>query len=154
MSSCSGWRHGACPARSAYRTTRRSARPAACEPARGRVTVARVTERKVTGVTTVHAPAERIFALLVDPAKHPLIDGSGTVTAVREGSAPERLELGSRFGMEMRLGLPYRVTNRVVEFEQDRLIAWRHLGGHRWRWELRPIDERTTEVTETFDYST
>jgi hypothetical protein len=42
----------------------------------------------------------------------------------------------------------------VVEFEENRLIAWRHFAGHRWRWELEPVDENTTRVTETFDYST
>lgn len=100
----------------------------------------------------MHAPAERIFDLLTDPAKHPLIDGSGTVLAARGGN-PERLELGSTFGMDMRLGLSYRITNKVVEYERDRLIAWRHLARHRWRWELDPIDANTTRVTETFDWS-
>lgn len=110
-----------------------------------------VTERKITRTAVVHAPADRIFELLTDPAKHPLIDGSGTVLAAR--GEPARLELGSRFGMTMRLGLPYLITNRVVEYEPDRLIAWRHFAGHRWRWELKPVDEHTTEVTESFDWS-
>jgi uncharacterized protein YndB with AHSA1/START domain len=100
----------------------------------------------------VHAPADRIFDLLTDPTKHPLIDGSGTVLAAR-GEQPERLELGSTFGMSMRLGLPYFITNKVVEYERGRLIAWRHFAGHRWRWELNPVDDRTTEVTESFDWS-
>jgi uncharacterized protein YndB with AHSA1/START domain len=108
--------------------------------------------RKVSASTTVHAPVERIFALLTDPAKHPLIDGSGTVQA-SIGSG-KTLVLGSTFGMDMRMGLPYKIKNRVVEYEKDRLIAWRHFLGHRWRWELEPIDEETTKVTETFDWST
>ncbi len=41
----------------------------------------------------------------------------------------------------------------MVEFEENRLIAWAHFGGHRWRYELEPIDEGT-RVTETFDWST
>jgi uncharacterized protein YndB with AHSA1/START domain len=109
--------------------------------------------KQVSITKVVHAPAERIFDLLVDPTKHPLIDGSGSVKALH-GTAPTRLRLGDRFGMDMRLGAAYKVTNTVVEFEENRLIAWRHFAGHRWRWELRPLDERTTEVTETFDYST
>lgn len=100
----------------------------------------------------VHAPAQDIFAVLVDPAKHPLIDGSGTVQATR-AEAPAKLELGSTFGMKMRRGVPYSVTNTVVEYEKDRLIAWRHFGRHRWRWQLKPIDADTTEVTETFDWT-
>ena len=113
-----------------------------------------MTKGKVATTATVHASAERIFALLTDPSKHPLIDGSGTVQAPHGGPASQRLELGSTFGMDMKMGMPYRVTNKVVEFEPNRLIAWRHMARHRWRWELKPIDENTTEVTETFDWST
>ena len=102
---------------------------------------------------TVRAPAEQIFALLTDPAQHSLVDGSGTVGAPRPGGST-RLTLGATFGMDMRMGLRYRIENVVVEFEENRLIAWRHFGGHRWRWQLRPLDEGTTEVTETFDWST
>lgn len=54
----------------------------------------------------------------------------------------------------MRLGLPYRILNTVVEYEPDRLIAWRHFSGHRWRWQLRDLGDDRTEVTETFDWST
>jgi uncharacterized protein YndB with AHSA1/START domain len=109
--------------------------------------------QQVSQTRTVHAPAARIFALLTDPAAHPLIDGSGSVLAVRPGG-PERLTLGSRFGMDMRMGASYKILNTVVEFEQDRLIAWRHFNGHRWRWQLTPLDEERTAVTETFDWST
>lgn len=63
------------------------------------------------------------------------------------------LQDGSRFGMKMKLGVPYRVTSRVVEFEPDRLLGWCHFAGHRWRWELAPITGGT-RVTETFDMST
>lgn len=100
---------------------------------------------------TVAAPPERIFALLADPAKHPLIDGSGTVVSSRD-AGQQRLELGSRFGMDMKVGISYRITNKVVEYEEGRLIAWRHFAGHRWRWQLTPSDEGT-EVTESFDWS-
>jgi uncharacterized protein YndB with AHSA1/START domain len=112
-----------------------------------------MSKRQVSVTKTVAAPPEKIFALLADPAKHPLIDGSGTVKAVREG-VPERLELGSAFSMDMKLGAPYKIENTVVEFEENRLIAWRHFGGHRWRWELKPVDGGKTEITETFDWST
>jgi hypothetical protein len=101
----------------------------------------------------IDAPASRIFGLLTDPSQHPLIDSSGTVRAV-QASAPEALIMGTQFGMDMQIGAPYKITNTVVEFEQDRLIAWRHFNGHRWRWELEPLDEDRTRVTETFDWST
>lgn len=108
--------------------------------------------RQVSLSRTIPADATEIFALLADPDKHPILDGSGTVRGGRGGN-PERLELGSRFAMDMKLGAKYRITNKVVEFEQDRLIAWRHFNGHRWRWELVPGDDGTTEVTETFDWA-
>lgn len=113
--------------------------------------VPRVTERIVSASTTIHAPAEVVFAILADPRQHARIDGSGTVREVLEG--PERLSLGAEFGMDMkRMGLPYKIRNHVVEFEEGRLIAWRHFGGHRWRYELEPV-EGGTLVTESFDYS-
>ncbi len=112
-----------------------------------------MSENRTVSVTrTIAAPAEAIFAVLADPAMHAVIDGSGSVRQSRTGN-PERLEMGSRFSMSMRIGVPYVIKNTVVEYEQDRLIAWRHLGGHRWRYRLEPV-EGGTEVTETFDWST
>jgi hypothetical protein len=101
----------------------------------------------------IAAPAEKIFALLTDPAMHSLIDGTGSVLGVQDGS-PEQLTLGSKFGMDMKIGAPYKILNTVVEYDQDRLIAWRHFYGHRWRWQLKPLSDGRTEVTETFDWST
>lgn len=66
---------------------------------------------------------------------------------------PDSLVLGSEFGMTMRMGASYRTKNTVVEFEQDRLIAWRHRGVHRWRYRLTPNSDGTTDVTETWDLS-
>ena len=101
---------------------------------------------------TIDAPAAAIFDLLTDPRRHPDFDGSGTV--LEPVSGPSRLTMGSRFGMSMHLKVPYRIGNEVVEFEQDRRIAWCHFYKHRWRYELEPIDATTTVVTETFDDST
>ncbi|GAA3326773.1 SRPBCC family protein [Paeniglutamicibacter sulfureus] len=95
------------------------------------------------------APHE-VFELLTNPEMHPVIDGSGTVRA--SSSRSQRLTLGSEFGMQMRLGVPYRISNTVVEFEQDRTIAWRHFSGHRWRYELEPQGSGTL-VSETWDAS-
>jgi uncharacterized protein YndB with AHSA1/START domain len=112
-----------------------------------------VTDRQISVSRVVDVPPTRVFGLLVDPANHPLLDGSGSVRASR-GTGPRKLELGSRFGMDMRLGVSYKILNTVVEFEPDRLIAWRHFSGHRWRWQLRDLGDGRTEVTETFDWST
>ena len=99
----------------------------------------------------VPAPPEEIFALLSDPARHPEIDGSGTVRKVISDQGG--LQLGSQFEIAMkRFGFPYKMTNTVVEFEENRRIAWCHYGKNRWRYELEPV-EGGTRVTETVDFS-
>ena len=112
--------------------------------------------RKVSASRVIAADRQAIFDVLADPAQHPLIDGSGTVAAVQPGG-PARLGPGVKFGMNMRIVLPYRILNTVVEFEEGRLIAWRHFHGHRWRYELEDTttdDGRpATLVTESFDWS-
>jgi len=90
-----------------------------------------------------------IFDLLADPAMHSVIDGSGSVQ--RALSGPKRLYLGAKFGMAMRIKVPYRITNEVVEFEEDRRIAWRHIMHWEWRYILTPLDDETTLVREEFD---
>ena len=88
---------------------------------------------------------------LADSRRHVDIDGSHTLRRCVAG--PDRLGRGSEFVMSMRLwGVPYRVRNRVVEFEENRLIAWRHFEPQHWRFELQPT-KSGTRVTETFDYS-
>lgn len=100
----------------------------------------------------IDAPAEEIFEILADPRRHPDFDGSGSVRSAIAG--PQRLSLGAKFGMDMRLVVPYRISSQVKEFEEGRRIAWAHIGGHRWRYELAPQGDGTTLVTETFDATT
>lgn len=101
----------------------------------------------------IHAPASAIFELLADPAGHERIDGSGSVRGARGGS--KRLALGDTFSVSMKIGLPYVSTNKVIEFEEDRRIAWQQtLGRQIWRYELTPVDnDAATLVRETFDGS-
>ncbi len=106
--------------------------------------------RSVSRSAIVAAPPAEVFALLADPRRHAEIDGSGTVKGLVQG--PDRLSLGDRFGMRMRLGVPYVISNEVVELEPDRRIAWRHVGHHVWRYELEPTDGGT-RVTESFDWA-
>ena len=104
----------------------------------------------------IEASPEAIFDVLAEPARHSEIDGSGMVQTIRGDS--ERLALGSKFGMDRKMGpMPYRISNTVKEFEENRLIAWAHFGGHRWRYELEPVEvdgKTATKVTESFDWST
>ena len=99
----------------------------------------------------VSAAPGLIFEVLADPRQHSKIDGSGSVKAARV-SAPPRLSLDAKFAMDMKIGVPYKMTNTVVEFEENRRIAWRHLGGHIWRYILEPVDGGT-KVVEQFDYN-
>jgi uncharacterized protein YndB with AHSA1/START domain len=106
----------------------------------------------VSASAVVDAPPAEVFDYLRRPANHARISGDGSVRGTTSG--PELLELGDRFGMNMKIGLPYRVRSKVVEFEDGRRIAWCHFGRHRWRWEVEPTDDGRTRVTETFDQST
>lgn len=98
----------------------------------------------------IDAPPARVFGIIADPRRHPEFDGSGTVR--RTVSGPDRLALGARFGVLMRMRVPYRVTNTVTEFEEGRRIAWRHLARNVWRYELAELADGRTEVTETADF--
>jgi Polyketide cyclase / dehydrase and lipid transport len=101
---------------------------------------------------------EAIFDVLADARKHTLIDGSGMLQGAKD-QEPERLVLGSKFGMGMKLGVRYSTVNKVVEFEENRTIAWqtgpegfagRLMGGRIWRYELEPTAEGTV-VRESWD---
>ena len=97
----------------------------------------------------VKAPAKIIFDLIADPKNHQRIDGSGMLKG--ELKAQERLYLGAKFGMKMKFIIPYLIKNQVVEFEENKSIAWRHLMHNVWRYELIEIDPQTTLVIQTWD---
>ncbi|HUZ40090.1 MAG TPA: SRPBCC family protein [Acidimicrobiales bacterium] len=105
--------------------------------------------RSISVSRSIPAPPSRIFEVLADPRQHALLDGSGSVSSVKH--APVRLALGSTFSMNMKMGLGYVTRNRVVEFEENRRIAWHHFAKFIWRYELEEVDGGT-KVTESFDY--
>ena len=106
----------------------------------------------------IAAPAATIFDLLADPSRHQEIDGSGTVKGAQEGA--QRLALGSKFGMSMKMGIGYSMVNTVVEFEENQRIAWQPrpsigfmrllAGGRIWRYELFEQADGTL-VRESWD---
>ena len=100
---------------------------------------------------SIHAPAAKIFDLLANPAAHQLFDGSGTIKGVISG--PERLFLGAKFGMAMKIKVPYRIKNTVVAFEENKKITWCHLMKWTWCYELNEVGNGETVVTESFDAS-
>src|SRR6201998_991593 len=100
----------------------------------------------------IKASPDKIFALLADAGKHASFDGSESVNHASQKSVP--LSMGSKFGMAMRgrketLFIPYRTPNTVIEYEEDRRIAWKPtslgglLGGRIWRYELSPAASGT-----------
>src|SRR3954453_3732140 len=94
----------------------------------------------------IPATPEGIFALIADPRRHQDIDGSGTVRDATE--LPDKLTLGSTFGMNMEYGGEYSMTSTGTGHDQNRRIAWqsrppegrarwRHMfGGRIWPYEL------------------
>jgi len=108
------------------------------------------TARVVSAERVIQATPEKIFDLLADPTQHPRFDGSDTVKAARGDAV--RLALGAQFSMDMRMGIPYRIKNTVVEYEDGRRIAWQHPAHNVWRYELEPVDAGT-RVRESFDWT-
>jgi uncharacterized protein YndB with AHSA1/START domain len=109
----------------------------------------------------IRASPELLFDILADPAKHALIDGSGMVQGAND-AASTRLALGVTFGMAMKLGVHYSTVSTVVEFEENRRIAWQtgpkgklepYVAGRIWRYELEPRGDHTL-VRESWDIST
>lgn len=112
----------------------------------------------------IEAPAKTIFGILADPGRHTEIDGSGML----RGAVTSDVITGAGdvFVMKMyfeRLG-DYQMNNHVVEFEQDRLIGWEPVAGHRhpeessgwghrWTFSLVPYGPDATVVTESYDCS-
>ncbi|UOX91133.1 polyketide cyclase [Amycolatopsis sp. FBCC-B4732] len=119
----------------------------------------------VHATLTFPVPAERVFAVLADPAAHAAIDGTGWV---RESVDPAPLSaVGQLFRMDMFHGSrpvgEYQVVNRVEVFEAPRAIGWvtghrkgdgeLEFGGWVWRYDLAPLGAEATEVTLSYDWS-
>jgi uncharacterized protein YndB with AHSA1/START domain len=108
----------------------------------------------------IPASPERIFALIADPNRHREIDGSGTLRDAKK--VPGKLALGSKFGMAMKVGIPYSMESTVIEYVEGRRLAWQSrppgripgkiAGGRIWRYELEPV-EGGTLVKESWDIS-
>jgi len=99
----------------------------------------------------INAPASTIFDVLANPSSHKLFDGSQTIQ--NSVSGPERLFLGAKFSMAMKIKIPYRIKNTVVAFEENKKISWCHLMKWTWSYELTELGNASTQVTESFDAS-
>lgn len=104
---------------------------------------------------TIEAPAATIFELIADPAQQPRWDGNDNLA---DAPAGQRVHaVGDVFRMTLTNGAVR--ANHIVEFEEGQRIAWlpseegKEPPGHLWRWELEPIDDETTRVTHTYDWT-
>ena len=100
-----------------------------------------MTDNVFTVERIIRASPEAIFDILADPAQHSLIDGSGMVQGCQKGEL-HPLALGVTFGMSMKMGISYATASTVVEFEENRRIAWQtgpkgklepYVAGRIWR---------------------
>jgi uncharacterized protein YndB with AHSA1/START domain len=109
----------------------------------------------VTASRDIAAPADRIFELIADPSQQPRWDGNDNLAEAPPGQRVRAV--GDVFTMTVTQGAVR--DNHVVEFDEERLIAWRpsepgkEPPGHLWRWELEPLDDGRTRVTHTYDWS-
>ena len=122
------------------------------------------TER-VAVTRRIAASAEAIYAIVSDPAGHVRIDGSGMLEAAPD--ARPVTGVGDTFDMAMDRAplndIPglgkYVVRNTVTKIEPQRLVEWT-IGlpdqaplGHVYGWQLDPVDDAHTDVTNYCDWS-
>jgi uncharacterized protein YndB with AHSA1/START domain len=124
-----------------------------------------MTDELISVNTTVAAPAEAVFAVLSDPAKHAAIDGTGWVRESLDGQPLNQTGQVFRMGM-YHVNHPdgdYEMANKVEVFDPPRAIAWQPgqegpdgdigYGGWFWRYDLTPVASDQTQVTLTYDWS-
>lgn len=117
------------------------------------------TEKSITVLREIPAPATDIFAILSDPAHHMDLDGSGFLRGVDH--ADRITATGQTFRMNMsgdHMGGDYQTDNVVSGFEPGKLIAWKTAPagseppGWEWLWELDAQGPNTTSVSLTYDW--
>jgi hypothetical protein len=124
-----------------------------------------MAEESVSATTIIDAPADVIFEVLADPAKHAAIDGTGWV---RDPLDSQPLTATSQI-FRMAMYHPnhpdgdYQMANRVQVFDPPSTISWEPgydtgdgslgFGGWTWRYDLAPAGPDKTSVTLTYDWS-
>jgi uncharacterized protein YndB with AHSA1/START domain len=85
-----------------------------------------MTDETISATTIINAPAEAIFAVLADPAKHAAIDGTGWVREPLDGQPLTAAGQVFRIAMynDNVPGGHYRMANRVQVFDPPRAISW------------------------------
>jgi hypothetical protein len=99
----------------------------------------------------IKKPASELFDFIATPKNHPKIDGSKMVRGKAYG--PKRLSMNSWFVMRQSRIIPYFMPNKIVEFEEGKIIAWRNASPSRWRYEFVALSHDSTQVTQYLDCS-
>lgn len=125
----------------------------------------RIVNGIASAIVTIEAEAEVIFDVLTDPSKHAAIDGTGWIC---EALDSDRL---TEEGQIFRMGMyhpkhpdgEYATANEVQVLDRPNAISWKPgyetgdgtlaFGGWVWRYDLRPVEPRVTEVTLSYDWS-
>jgi uncharacterized protein YndB with AHSA1/START domain len=109
----------------------------------------------VSASRDVAAPAAAVFELIADPSQQPRWDGNDNLA---EAPAGQRVHaVGDVFTVTLTNGQVRE--NHVVEFEEERLVAWQPSEpgsappGHLWRWQLEALGEARTRVVHTYDWT-
>jgi uncharacterized protein YndB with AHSA1/START domain len=124
-----------------------------------------VPSDRVSATRRIAAPASTLFRIVSNPNGHVQIDGSGMLEAAPD--ARQLTAVGETFDMDMDrepLGdIPdmgkYKVRNTVTQIVPDRLFEWNIGGvdrppvGHVYGWQLEPVSDQETEVTNYCDWT-
>ena len=112
--------------------------------------------RVLSASREIGAGAGTIFELIADPERQPSWDGNDNLAEAAPGQRVRGV--GEVFAMSLTRSGHVR-DNRVIEFEEGRLIAWmpgdagQAPAGHVWRWALEPVNESRTRATVTYDWT-
>jgi uncharacterized protein YndB with AHSA1/START domain len=119
----------------------------------------------VSANIVIDAPAEVIFGVLADPAKHAAIDGTGWVREPLDSQPLTAARQIFRMAMyhENHPDGGYQMANRVQAFDPPSAISWEpghdtgdgsvRFAGWIWRYDLGPAGPDKTQVTLTYDWS-
>lgn len=114
--------------------------------------------KKYTVSRTINAPVAQIWDVLSNPELHKEFDSSGRVRSDDKSDRIQATDQVFTMNMEGPNGA-YKTDNHVVGYNEHKLLAWATAPagqdplGWQWVWELNSVDDSTTEVSLTYDWS-
>lgn len=114
--------------------------------------------KKYTVSRTINAPVAQVWDVLSNPELHKEFDSSGRVRSDDKSDRIQATDQVFTMNMEGPDGA-YKTDNHVVGYNEHKLLAWATAPagqdplGWQWVWELNSVDDSTTEVSLTYDWS-